>query len=183
MKLCTRSNIAEVTLVSDDCDHNYEHFERCQEEFEIENNAIQQIFKITQYDSLQGRLKVPAVGSANEDVSRSIPFQCSPDLKLFLRSNNKVCAIRKKKIALIEDTYSHISLIFKEMLVVLILLVVLVMLVVLVVYMVLVVVAVVVVLVVVLVAVVAVVAVVLVVLVILAYKSCHVQTSMLMFSD
>ena len=40
MKLCNRSNIAEVTLVSDDCDHNYKHFERCQEAFEIENNAV-----------------------------------------------------------------------------------------------------------------------------------------------
>ena len=48
MKLCTGSNIADVTSVSDDCNHNYEHFERCQEAFEIENNAVQQIFKITQ---------------------------------------------------------------------------------------------------------------------------------------
>ena len=48
MKLCAGSDIAKVTSVCDDCDHNDKHSEKCQEAFEIDNNAVQQIFKITQ---------------------------------------------------------------------------------------------------------------------------------------
>ena len=48
MKLCAGSDIAEVTSVCDDRDHNDKHSEKCQEAFEIDNNAVQQIFKITQ---------------------------------------------------------------------------------------------------------------------------------------